>query len=242
MIDDPLVKSLLTNVVEDESNLPIVQALIDGVETDEAIAEKTEIKLNIVRKILYKLYDMRLATYKRSKDPETQWFTYSWKFEEQEVINHIKSDSEEYLKMLNKELEKKKKIQCILYVLKDTSDLILKLLQNMISFVLNVVKDWAKIVREYGYPEEVQNIVERHIGAGLSEDEAIKLGLPKKSYIPQTIEEKIVAHADNLISGTKEVDVDFDIAKWKRKIDEPEEDIKRLIELDNELIKAFEDE
>lgn len=43
MIDDPLVKSLLTNVVEDESNLPIVQALIDGVETDEAIAEKTEI-------------------------------------------------------------------------------------------------------------------------------------------------------------------------------------------------------
>ena len=31
----------------------------------------------------------------------------------------------------------------------------------------------AKIVREYGYPEEVQNIVERHIGAGLSEDEAI---------------------------------------------------------------------
>lgn len=140
MIDDPLVKSLLTNVVEDESNLPIVQALIDGVETDEAIAEKTEIKLNIVRKILYKLYDMGLATYKRSKDPETQWFTYSWKFEEQEVINHIKSDSEEYLKMLNKELEKKK-IQCILYVLKDTSDLILKLLQNMISFVLNVVKN-----------------------------------------------------------------------------------------------------
>lgn len=28
----------------------------------------------------------------------------------------------------------------------------------------------------------------------------------------------------------------------ERKIDEPEEDIKRLIELDNELIKAFEDE
>ncbi len=50
MIYDPLVKSLLTNVVEDESNLPIVQALIDGVETDEAIAEKTEIKLNIVEK------------------------------------------------------------------------------------------------------------------------------------------------------------------------------------------------
>ena len=100
----------------------------------------------------------------------------------------------------------------------------------------------SKIVKQYGYPEEVQNIVERHIGAGITEEESVKLGLPKKSYIPQTIEEKIVAHADNLLSGTKDVDIDFDIAKWKRKIDKPEENIKRLIELDNELIKAFEDD
>lgn len=100
----------------------------------------------------------------------------------------------------------------------------------------------AKIVKQYGYPEEVQNIVERHVGAGITEEESVKLGLPKKSYIPQTIEEKIVAHADNLLSGTKDVDIDFDIAKWKRKIDKPEENIKRLIELDNELIKAFEDD
>ena len=100
----------------------------------------------------------------------------------------------------------------------------------------------AKIVKQYGYPEEVQNIVERHIGAGITEEESVKLGLPKKSYIPQTIEEKIVAHADNLLSGTKDVDIDFDIAKWKRKIDKPEENIKRLIELDNELIKAVEDD
>ena len=106
MIDDPLVKTLLTNVVEDESNLPIIQALIDGIETDEEIAKKTEIKLNIVRKILYKLYDMGLASYKRSKDPETQWFTYSWKFETEEVISRIIKDSEKYLKMLNDELER----------------------------------------------------------------------------------------------------------------------------------------
>ena len=49
MIDDPLVKTLLTNVVEDESNLPIVKALNDGIETDEEIAKETGIKLNIVR-------------------------------------------------------------------------------------------------------------------------------------------------------------------------------------------------
>ena len=100
----------------------------------------------------------------------------------------------------------------------------------------------AKIVKNYGYSKEVQNIVERHIGAGISEDEAPELGLPKKSYVPQTLEEKIVAHADNLISGAKEVDIDFVIDKWQRKIDEPEENIKRLIKLDNELIKSFEDD
>lgn len=105
MLNDPLVKTLLTNVVEDESNLPIVQALNDGIETDEEIANKTGIKLNVVRKILYKLYDMGLASYKRSKDPETQWFSYSWKFEKEEVINRIIKDSEDYLKMLNTELE-----------------------------------------------------------------------------------------------------------------------------------------
>ena len=66
MLDDPLVKPFLTNVVEDESNLPIIECLIDGVETDEEIAEKTGIRLNLVRKILYKLYDLKLASYKRS--------------------------------------------------------------------------------------------------------------------------------------------------------------------------------
>ena len=106
MLDDPLVKTLLTNVVEDESNLPIVEALDKGIETDEEIANETGIKLNIVRKILYKLYDLGLASYKRSKDPETQWFTYSWKFEKDEVITRIKKDSQDYLKMLNDELER----------------------------------------------------------------------------------------------------------------------------------------
>ncbi len=85
---------------------PIIKSLIDGVETDEEIAEKTGIKLNIVRKILYKLYDLKIANYKRSKDPETQWFTYSWKFEESELINKIKKDSEEELTELNEKLEK----------------------------------------------------------------------------------------------------------------------------------------
>ena len=99
----------------------------------------------------------------------------------------------------------------------------------------------VKIAKEYGYDEDVLNIIERHIGAGITESEAEKLGLPKKSYVPQTLEEKIVAHADNLVSGSKEVDIDFVIEKWRRTIEDSDDNIERLIKLDNELIKTFEE-
>jgi uncharacterized protein len=99
----------------------------------------------------------------------------------------------------------------------------------------------VEIARGYGYPIDVLNIIERHIGAGITASEAVKLGLPEKSYIPQTLEEKIVAHADNLISGTRDVDIDFVIEKWQRTIDDSQDNIERLIKLDDELIKAFEE-
>ena len=99
----------------------------------------------------------------------------------------------------------------------------------------------VKIAERYGYDKDVLNIIERHIGAGITKNEAEKLGLPVKSYLPETLEEKIVAHADNLISGSKEVNIDFVIEKWKRRIEDSEDNIERLIQLDNELIKAFEE-
>ena len=56
----------------------------------------------------------------------------------------------------------------------------------------------VEIAREYGYSEDVLNIIERHIGAGITKEEAKNLGLFEKSYVPQSLEEKIVAHAKKL--------------------------------------------
>ena len=56
----------------------------------------------------------------------------------------------------------------------------------------------ANVARELGLPEALEHIIERHIGAGIEMQEAVKLGLPARDYIPVTLEEKIVAHADNL--------------------------------------------
>ena len=55
----------------------------------------------------------------------------------------------------------------------------------------------ANIASELGYPEEVVRIIERHIGAGIPKEEAEKLGLPPKDYVPEALEEKVEAHAGN---------------------------------------------
>ena len=75
----------------------------------------------------------------------------------------------------------------------------------------------AAIARGLGLPEEVVNIIERHIGGGISQEEAGSLGLPSRDYLPETLEEKIVAHADNLIEGTVKVSVKAAVAEFTRR-------------------------
>ena len=107
MLKDPLVIELLNEIIqeEDENSISVVECLVAGKVTDEEIAEETELRLNIVRRILYKLYDAGIASYKRSKDPETQWYTYSWKFEQEKIIDMLKSKHEEVLKELRECLQ-----------------------------------------------------------------------------------------------------------------------------------------
>src|SRR5688572_18705136 len=66
----------------------------------------------------------------------------------------------------------------------------------------------AEMLRKDGWDEAVVLMVERHTGAGIDAGEAATLGLPVKDYTPRTLEEKIVAHADNLYSGDKRLPLD----------------------------------
>lgn len=61
----------------------------------------------------------------------------------------------------------------------------------------------AAIATELKLSPQIIRIIERHIGAGITKAEARSLGLPPKDYVPLTLEEKIVAHADNLVAGTR---------------------------------------
>ena len=106
MLNDPNVQEILIDVTKDhENSIPIIQCLLNGKTTDEEIAEETEIRLNIVRRILYKLYDAGVASYKRSKDPETQWYTYSWTFEEEKIAEIISLKFEKFSEEIHQSLE-----------------------------------------------------------------------------------------------------------------------------------------
>ena len=75
----------------------------------------------------------------------------------------------------------------------------------------------GKIVRELGLSEAVARIVERHVGGGITAEEARNLGLPERDYIPETLEEKIVCIADKLVAHNRRTKIEVEIAKLQEK-------------------------
>ena len=62
----------------------------------------------------------------------------------------------------------------------------------------------AEILRKENVDEKIVKIVERHFSVGITAEEAKKLGLAPKDYMPETLEEKIVSFADNMVMGSKQ--------------------------------------
>lgn len=59
-------------------------------------------------------------------------------------------------------------------------------------------------LEQEGIDERVVRCVARHMGAGIDAEQAQAWGWPSdRSYEPETIEERIVCHADNLTFGTR---------------------------------------
>ena len=93
----------------------------------------------------------------------------------------------------------------------------------------------VEIARELGLPEPLVHIIERHIGAGIPMDEARELGLPESQYIPETLEEKIVAYADKLIAGRLEVDIEVTVKDFAMRLGEDHPSLQRLRDFDAEM-------
>jgi transcription initiation factor TFIIE subunit alpha len=76
--------------------------------TDNEIADKTLIRLNMVRKALYSLYDHSIVALRRSRDKETGWFIFSWRLQPDKLEGFILNQRCRVLEKLEIRLEYEK--------------------------------------------------------------------------------------------------------------------------------------
>ena len=86
----------------EEDAVKLIEILKNSEEiTDDEIANKTSIRLNSVRKILYKLYDHSLVGLRRTRDPKTGWFIFHWRLQPDQLEGFILSQKRAVLEKLD---------------------------------------------------------------------------------------------------------------------------------------------
>jgi transcription initiation factor TFIIE subunit alpha len=105
--DDTITK--VAEVLGEEEAVQIVDILRKASEiTDDQIANKTGIRLNSVRRILYRLYDHSLVGLRRSRDQETGWFIFHWRLQPDQFEGFITNQKRHVLEKLQARLEYEK--------------------------------------------------------------------------------------------------------------------------------------
>jgi uncharacterized protein len=99
----------------------------------------------------------------------------------------------------------------------------------------------VEIAKSLNLPESIVSIIERHVGGGITADEAKELGWPVKDYVPKTLEEKLVAYADKLIEGLRVVPIEKTLLNLSRELGENHPAIDRVIRLHEELFPLIGD-
>jgi uncharacterized protein len=88
----------------------------------------------------------------------------------------------------------------------------------------------AKMAELEGLPEAAVRIIKRHVGGGITSQEAEQFGWPKDIYEPVTLEEKIVSYADKLIDQSKRVPIDLEIERLQVEHRDAAERVRKLHE------------
>ena len=104
---DTLMK--VARVLGGEEAIKIVEVLSHVDETtDMEITAKSSIKLNTVRKILYKLYDHSLVALQRTRDKDTGWFIFRWKLQPDQIDGFLTNQKKRILEKLETRLNYEK--------------------------------------------------------------------------------------------------------------------------------------
>jgi len=107
VLDEELIK--VARLFGGEEAVTIVNNLKKKSEaTDEMLANESTVRLNTVRKILYKLYDHGLVSCTRVRDEKTGWFIFYWKLQTDQLDAFIRSRKRRVLEKLKQKLDYEK--------------------------------------------------------------------------------------------------------------------------------------
>jgi len=107
LFDDELMK--VASLLGEEDAVKIVRSLAKLKEAaDDAIANDSGVRLNIVRKVLYKLYDKTLISCTRVRDEKTGWYIFYWKLQPDQLDAFVRSRKKRTLDKLKTRLEYEK--------------------------------------------------------------------------------------------------------------------------------------
>ena len=106
-VDNETLKKVAALFGEDAVRVVEVLQGVDEI-VDIDIADKTQIRLNMVRKALYRLYDHSLVALRQSRDKETGWFIFNWRLQPDQMESFILNQKRHVLEKLETRLEYEK--------------------------------------------------------------------------------------------------------------------------------------
>ena len=100
----PVLKEIVTRV-SGENGATLIAALSGKELTDEELAKRTGVRVNLVRRILYDLYENRVVNYRRLRDENSGWYVYYWRVESDRASEHFHTIQNQLLKKLEERLD-----------------------------------------------------------------------------------------------------------------------------------------
>lgn len=107
LLENPTIFELL-NQIAGEHGYVVAKTIFSEELTDDEIAKRTGIRLNLVRRILYDLYDNRVVSYRRVRDESSGWYIYYWKVEPERALAYVNTNRTLLLQKLEEQLEREK--------------------------------------------------------------------------------------------------------------------------------------
>ena len=107
VLEDLTLREILTSI-GGEHGYEVAKTLVGQELTDDELAKRTGIRINLVRKILYDLYENRVVSYRRTRDESSGWYVYHWRIEPERALEYFNANKRLLLQKLEERLERER--------------------------------------------------------------------------------------------------------------------------------------